>query len=78
MRFALHGRNRRLKKLQTFGIDHPQARASAVRLMHVYQAQQGGRQEEAAELLADPQVRNVIQGSFFKSNSCPGSTVGAL
>lgn len=44
------------KTLQTFGIDHPQARASAVRLMHVYQAQQGGRQEEAAELLADPQV----------------------
>eukprot|EP00903_Cladosiphon_okamuranus_P012671 g11851.t1 len=39
----------------TFGVDHPRARASAKRLLQVYDAQQGGRTEEAAELRADPQ-----------------------
>lgn len=42
--------------VQAFGVDHPRARASAMRLLQVYDAQQGGREEEAAELRADPQV----------------------
>lgn len=41
---------------QTFGVDHPRTRASVMRLLQVYDAQQGGRAEEAAELRADPRV----------------------
>ena len=47
--------------LQAFGVDSPQARASAVRLLQVYEAQQGGREEEAAELRADPQVSHFLK-----------------
>lgn len=46
-------------KNKTFGVDHPQTRASAKRLVQIYDAQQGGRKEEAAELRADPQVRGM-------------------
>ncbi|CAM9469568.1 unnamed protein product, partial [Scytosiphon promiscuus] len=41
---------------EAFGVDHPRARASALRLLQVYDAQQGGREEEAKELRADPQA----------------------
>lgn len=51
--------SRRFVKMQAFGVDHPQAKASALRLLQVYDAQQGGRQEEAAELRANPKVRVV-------------------
>lgn len=49
---------------QTFGVDHFRTRASATRLLQVYDAQQGGRAEEAAELRADPRV-NTTQSSVL-------------
>ncbi|CAM9572532.1 unnamed protein product, partial [Ectocarpus sp. 8 AP-2014] len=38
----------------TFGVDHPKARASGMLLLQVYDAQNGGREDEAKELRADP------------------------
>lgn len=60
----MYGTHKKKKKNdQAFGVDSPQARASAMRLLQVYDAQQGGREEEAAELRADPQVSR----SFVRS-----------
>lgn len=45
---------------QTFGVDHPKARASGMLLLQVYDAQNGGREDEAKELRADPHVSATI------------------